>query len=43
MEGIQQSKEYIYGAGGLKPGSRLILGVLKAKRTVVGVAYSLRA
>ena len=32
-----------YGAGGLKPGSRLILGFFKARRTVVGVAYSLRA
>ena len=32
-----------YGAGGLKPVCRLILGVLKAKCTVVGVAYSLRA
>ena len=32
-----------YGAGGLKPGSRLILGFYKARRTVVVVAYSLRA
>ena len=32
-----------YGAGGLKPGSRLILGFFKAKRTVVGVTCSLGA
>ena len=32
-----------YGAAGLKPGCGLILGVFKAKCTVVGVAYWLRA
>ena len=33
----------MYGAGGLKPVCRLILGGFKAKCTVAGVAYSLRA
>ena len=32
-----------YGAGGLKPGSRLMSEGFKAKRTVVGVAYLLRS
>ena len=36
-------RERQYGAGGLKPVCRLILGFFKAKCTVVGVAYSLRA
>ena len=39
----KQSRCNYYGAGGLKPGSRLILGFFKAKPTVIGVAYSLRA
>ena len=34
---------WIYGAGGLKPRCRFILGIFKAKCTVVGVAYLLRA
>ena len=33
----------MYGTGGLNPVCRLIIGVFKAKCTVVGVAYSLRA